>query len=93
MAIVIERDQSIGIMNPEYDAGAQYQQSDAEDAAEQRHKEPVDDVGDKLAPAPPWQARIAGPEMVEHRKEQGQRDGRRHHLFDGLAEHEDNFHG
>src|SRR5262249_10138383 len=55
--------------------------------------EPIDDVGDKLAPAPPRRPRIASPEMREHREHERQRDRHRHHLFDGLAKHQHDFKG
>ena len=68
MAVVIEGDQVVGIANPEQQAGAEHQQADAEDTREQRHQEPVAEVGHELALAPPGLAGIAGPEMRQHRE-------------------------
>ena len=74
MAVVVEGDQFVGIANPEHEAGAEHQQADPEDTREQRHQEPVAEVGDELALAPPGLAGIAGPEMRQHREHQRQRD-------------------
>src|SRR5206468_12005751 len=59
---------------------------------EHRHEEPVADVGNELALAPPWFARIAGPEMREHREHKGERDRDRNDLCHRLAYHLDDFH-
>ena len=91
MAVVIEGDQIVGVANSKQQSGAEHQQADAEHAREQRHQEPVADVGDELALAPPGPAGIAGPEMRQHREQQRQRDRDRHHLGQGLAEHLDDF--
>ena len=91
MAVVVEGDQFVGVANSKQQAGAQHQQPDAEHAREQRHQEPVADVGDELALAPPGPAGIAGPEMRQHREHERQRDRDRHHLGQGLAEHLDDF--
>ena len=91
MAVVVEGDQFVGVVNFEQQAGAEHQQPDPEHAREQRHQEPVAEVGDELALAPPGRAGIAGPEMRQHREYQRQRDRDRHHLGHGLAEHLDDF--
>ena len=91
MAVVVEGDQFVGVVNPEQQAGAEHQQPDPEHAREQRHQEPVAEVGHELALAPPGPAGIAGPEMRQHREHQRQRDRDRHHLGHGLAEHLDDF--
>ena len=41
MAVVVERDQFVGVMDPEHQAGAEHQKPDPEHAREQRHQEPV----------------------------------------------------
>ena len=60
---------------------------------EYRHEEPVAEIGDELALAPPWLAGIARPEMREHRKNHGQPDRDRNDLRHRLAQHLDNFEG
>ena len=92
MAIVVECDQFVGLMNVEDDCGAEHQQPDAEDTRKYRHEEPVTDVGNELALAPPGFARIAGPEMREHREHQSERDRDRNDLRHRLAHHLDDFH-
>ena len=49
MAVVVECDQVVGVVNVEHHAGAEHQQPDAKHAGEHRHEEPVADVGDELA--------------------------------------------
>jgi hypothetical protein len=92
MTIVVECDQLVGLMNVEEDSGAEHQQPDAEDARKHRHEEPVADVGDEFALAPPGFARIAGPEMREHREHKAERDRDRNDPCHRLAYYLDNFH-
>src|ERR1700741_4092775 len=80
-------------MDVEEDAGTEHQEPDPHHAAEQRHEEPIDNVGDELAPAPPRRPWIAGPEMREHREPERQQHRHGHHLLDGLTEHQDDFKG
>src|SRR6185295_14378830 len=68
MAVVVECDQFVDVVNVEEDSGANHQQADAEDARKYRHEEPIADVGNELALSPPGFTWIAGPEMREHRK-------------------------
>ena len=91
MAVVVEGDQVVGIANPEQQAGAEHQQADPEDTREQRHQEPVAEVGHELALAPPGLAGIAGPEMRQHREYQRERERDRDDLGHGLAEHLDDL--
>ena len=93
VAVVVEGNQLVGVMNLEDHPGAEHQQSDPQHAAHQRHEEPVADIGDELALAPPWRAGIAGPEMGQHREHQRQRDRDGDHLGDRLAKHLDDFQG
>jgi hypothetical protein len=88
---VVERDQLVGIMDLKNQAGAEREQADAEHAREQRDEEPVAEVGDELALAPPRRAGVAGPEMGQHREDQRKRQRDRHQLHDRLAEHLDDF--
>ena len=93
MAIVVKGDQPVGVMDVEDHAGAEHEQTDTEYAREHWNNEPVANVGDELALAPPRNAGIAGPEMAEDRKHHSQPDRDRDHLFDRLAEHLDDFKG
>src|SRR5436305_6875573 len=93
MAVVVKGDQLVGIMDVEDDAGAEHEQADTEYTREHRNDEPVANVGDELALAPPRNAGIASPEMAEDREDERQPDRDRDHLFDRLAEHLDDFKG
>src|SRR5438270_8380977 len=93
MAVVVKGDQLIGIMDVEDHAGAEHEQADTEYAREHRNNEPVANVGDELALAPPRNAGIASPEMAKDREHHSQPDCDRDHLFDRLAEHLDDFKG
>ena len=53
MAVVVKRDQPVGVVDVEDDAGAEHHQADAEYPGKYRHEEPVAEVGEKLALAPP----------------------------------------
>jgi hypothetical protein len=68
MAIVVEGDQLVGVLDSEHHGGQNHQQPDPEHAREQGDKEPVTDIGDEFALAPPRDAGIAGPEMSQHRE-------------------------
>ena len=57
VAVFIEGDQVVGVVDVEDNAGAEHQQPDTEHPRECRHEEPVEDVGDDFALAPP---RLAG---------------------------------
>jgi hypothetical protein len=92
MTVVVERSQFVDLMNVEDDCGAQHQQSDAEDARKYRHEEPVTDIGNELALAPPGFTRIAGPEMREYREHKAERDRDRNDLRHRLAYYLDDFH-
>ena len=91
VAVFIEGDQVVGVVDVEDGGGADHQQPDAEHPRESRREEPVDDVGDDLALAPPRPAVVAGPEMGEHREHDRQRQRDRHHLLDGRAQHHQDF--
>src|SRR5215471_20464606 len=93
MPILVERDERLSIVDIEHDARAKHQQPDPHYTAENRHEKPVDNIGDEFALTPPGYRAIAGPEVGEHGKQDSERDSDRHHLFDGLAEHQDDFHG
>src|SRR5262249_42178995 len=75
------------------DARADDQQTNPDHPREDRHEDPVDDVGDELALAPPWRTLVAGPEVGEHGKHERKDNGDRHHFLDGLAKHHDHLHG
>ena len=92
MAVVIEGNQPIGIVDVEEDACAQHQEADPDHAREYRHEEPVDDVGDELALLPPGHGIVTGPEMGQHREYHRKHDRDGNHLLDGLAEHRQDFH-
>src|SRR5260370_42547537 len=62
MAVVVKGNQFVGVMYFEDDAGADHEQPDPKYAREQRNEEPVTDVGDELALAPPRGAGVASPE-------------------------------
>jgi hypothetical protein len=92
MTIIVERDQVVGCVNPEDQTGADHEQPDPQYPPEHRHEEPVAEVGDQFALAPPWRSGVAGPVVGQHREQQRQRDRDRHHLADRLAQHLDEFH-
>src|SRR4029079_1983221 len=92
MAVVVECDQVIRLTDIEEDGGAKDQQPDAEDARKYRHEEPVADVGNEFALAPPGFAGIAGPEMREHREYNSEPDRDRNDLRHRLAYDLDDFH-
>ena len=79
-------------MDVEDDRSAEHQKADAEDARENRYEEPVTDIGDEFALAPPGFSRIAGPEVRQHRKYKGERDRDRHDLRHRLTYDLNNFH-
>ncbi len=91
MTIVIKGDKAVGVVDAENHAGAECQKPDPQHAREHWHKKPVTGIGDEFALAPPRGAGIAGPEMREHRKDEGEHDRDRNYLFDGLTEHLDDF--
>jgi len=93
VAVVVEGDQLVGIVNVEDDAGGDDQKADPHGAGEYRNEEPVADVGHDLPLAPPRRAGIAGPEMLEQREDHRQHEGDGDHLLDGLAEHQGDLHG
>ncbi len=92
MPVVVESDQLVGVLNAKDHGGQNHQQPDPEHAREQRHQEPVANIGGQLALAPPGRAGIAGPEMAQHREQRRQHDRDRHHLGKRLAEHLDDLH-
>jgi hypothetical protein len=53
MTVVVECDQPVGIVDVEEKSRADHQQPDPEDAGKYRHEEPVAEVGDQFALAPP----------------------------------------
>jgi len=85
--------QFVSVADIEENAGAEHQEPDPQHPCEQGDEEPVADIGDQFLLAPPRLARIAGPEMRQHREHQRQSNRDRHHLDDGLAEHLDDFQG
>src|SRR5882724_177555 len=93
MAVVVKRDERVGIMDSKDDSGAEDEESNPQYAREQRNEEPVTDVGDEFAFAPPWLARIAGPEMRQEREGQSQHDRDGNYFGNRLAEHLDDFQG
>jgi hypothetical protein len=70
----------------EQQRGADDQEPDAQIAREQRDDEPVAEVGEELALAPPRPPRIAGPEVAEDRETGPERERDRHGLHDGQAD-------
>src|ERR1700686_3005328 len=64
VAVVVKGNEFVGVMNIKDDAGAEHEQPDPQHASEQRNEEPVKDVGDELALAPPRRAGIAGQKWV-----------------------------
>src|SRR5258708_1912387 len=63
VAIVVKRNQLVGVVNIEDYAGGEHEQPDPQYAREQWNEEPVANVGDEFALAPPGLSGIAGPEM------------------------------
>ena len=90
MTVVVECNQPIGVMDVEDKSREDHQQPDPEDAGKYRHEEPVAEVGDQFALAPPGLAGIAGPEMREHREHDGKDDRDRNDFRHRLAHHHDN---
>ena len=80
VAVVVELDQAFGGGDAEQPGGAEHQQADAQIAREQRDDEPIAEIGDELALAPPGPARIAGPEVAEHGEDGAEHEQHRHEL-------------
>src|SRR6266404_1236260 len=68
VAVVVKRDERVGIMDSKDDAGAEDEESNPQYARKQRNEEPVANVSNELAFAPPRFAGIAGPEMRQERE-------------------------
>ena len=83
---VVESDQRIVTFDIIKHARANNQQADPYDARHQRNSEPVNDVRYDFALAPPWLARIARPEMRQHRKDDAERDRHREDLCESFAD-------
>jgi hypothetical protein len=79
-------------VNVEDDSRTDHQQANADHPCKDWNENPVDDIGDELALAPPRRRLVAGRVMSKHRKHQGENNGNRHHLLDGLAEHHQDLH-
>jgi hypothetical protein len=91
MTVVVKCDQPVGVMDVEEKSRADHQQPDPEDAAKYRHEEPVAEIGDQFALAPPGFAGIAGPEMRDHGEHHGECDRNRNDFRHRLAHHHDDF--
>src|SRR5260370_25959366 len=61
MTIVVKRDQAVGVMNVEDHPGADHQKPDPQDPRKHPNEEPVTDVADAIALAPPPGATVARP--------------------------------
>jgi hypothetical protein len=72
-------------MAVEQQRGADDHQADAHEARAERDQEPVADVGDDIALAPPRRAGIAGRPMSQRREHEAEGDGDRDQLEHGLA--------
>ncbi len=93
MPVVVKGNQLVGVMNIKDHGGAEHQEPDPQHTCEHWNEEPVADVGDEFALAPPGRSGVAGPEMGQHREYQSHHDGDGHHLGDRLAEHLNDFQG
>src|SRR6476620_867850 len=93
MTVVVEGNEFVSVMNIKDYAGCQHEKPDPQYASKQRNEEPVADVGDELALAPPRRAGIAGPEMGQHGEYQRQHVLYGYHRGERLAEHFYDFQG
>jgi hypothetical protein len=89
MAVLVEGDQSVGSGDVKECSSANNQEADAEIAGDNRDKEPVAQIGDEVALAPPRTARIAGPELRQHSEDRSQRQRNRNALHEHPADIDD----
>src|SRR5262245_48505770 len=80
VTVVVEIDQPLRRGDIEQERSPEHQKADAQVSRKQGDKEPVAKVGQKLALAPPWPARVAGPEERQGGEGGGQCDGYRNDL-------------
>ena len=85
MPVVVELDQSLGGGDVEQERRPHDQEADAQIARKQWDDEPVAEIGDQFALAPPGLSRIAGPEEGEHGEHDRKPDRDRHDLHHGHA--------
>src|SRR5436305_2508506 len=72
MAVLVEGNQSVDGGDVKEYRSAGDEEADAEIASDDRNEEPVAEIGDEVALAPPGTARIAGPELRQHSEDRGQ---------------------
>ena len=80
MAVLVEGDQAVGGGDVKEHGGTGDEHADAEIAGDDWNEEPVAEIGDEVALAPPGTARIAGPELGQHGEDRGKRQRDRNAL-------------
>jgi hypothetical protein len=78
--VIVELDQSLGSGDPEQHSGSQDQQSDTQITCKERNDEPVAEVSEQLALAPPGLARVASRIEGQDRESGAKRYGYRQDL-------------
>src|SRR5436190_18639411 len=80
MSVVVELDQGLAAGDAEEERGPDNQKSDAQVARHERNEEPVAQIREQLALAPPGTARVAGPEQRKESECCSKRYRNRHDL-------------
>jgi hypothetical protein len=86
VSVLEEVDDGLLAVDVKNQRGAEHQQADSQEAGENRHNEPVGQIGNDVAAAPPGLAGIAGKADGEQREQDARGDDIGRELDDCLAE-------